>query len=276
MFLTLFLMIYNLLCAPVNAAPAQIVSTGDLGAIEKELETLDSNSLVLFDVDLTLIVPNDAILRPASSDYLDELLGGEKVQNLPTGRRYVFREILTKAPHSLIDERSLSLVRKLQERGVPVAAFTNAPRGKVGNIESVADWRVEELQRFGFDFSSTWQNKEIVELPKDQDQEFAPIFKSGIIFSSLHPKGKTLSNFLAAIDWKPKKVVMIDDEVKYVQSVGESLKTLGVSYTGFHYTGAKQLPCNLDRETAQFQVRRFFESGEWITDTRSSLPSGPF
>src|SRR5579871_3306955 len=120
---------------------SQIYTTSNLDCIEKELETLDSDSLVLFDVDSTLIIPDDAILRPSNENFLKKLLGGNYVQNLPTGLRYIFREILLNATHSLVDNDSISCIQRLQERGVPVIAFTAAPRGKVGEIASVADWR---------------------------------------------------------------------------------------------------------------------------------------
>lgn len=244
----------------------QIHSTSDLGQIEKELETLDSDSLVLFDVDSTLIVPDDAILRPSSEDFLKELLGGNTVQDLPTGRRYIFREILLNAPHSLVDESSISCIQNLQEKGIPVIAFTAAPRGKVGEIASVADWRIEELKRFGFDFSSTFAEEGVLELPKNPDKEFSPLFKSGILFASLHPKGDTLQKFLHAIGWTPNRVVLIDDQLEYVQSVGKALESLGIPYTGFHYTAAEKMPYKLNRETAQFQVHSFLEQGKWFND----------
>lgn len=244
----------------------QIYSTSDLGQIEKALETLDSDSLVLFDVDSTLIVPDDAILRPSNEDFLEELLGGNIVQNLPTGPRYIFREILLNALHSLVDKGSISCVQNLQEKGIPVIAFTAAPRGKVGKVASVADFRIEELKRFGFDFSSAFAEKGVVELPKDPDKEFSPLFKSGILFASLHPKGDTLQKFLHAVGWTPNRVVLIDDQLEYVQSVGKALETFGIPYTGFHYTAAEKIPYNLNREVAQFQVRSFLEQSKWIND----------
>lgn len=245
---------------------ATLQITSDLEVIEKELEAMDSDCLVLFDVDLTLLVPDDAILRPEASTLLNVLLGGDRLIDVPTG--HLFRSILLKAPHSLVDPRAVSFVRKLQEKKIPVAAFTFASQGKVGEIESVADWRIEELKGFGFDFHSTFVDIGILQLSKDQDKEYAPLFKAGILFSSLHPKGKTLQRLLDALDWTPKKVVLIDDAWKHIKEVGESLQPLGIEYLGFHYTKAKDLPCDLDPERAQFQVRHFLQTGQWISDSQ--------
>ncbi len=276
--MTILLLLFSLIAHPPAIVAScqekyQIYSTSDLREIEKELATLDSDSLVLFDVDSTLIVPDDAILRPPNEDFLEELLGGSMVQNLSTGPRYIFREILLNATHSLVDEESVSCIQRLQERGVPVMAFTAAPRGKVGRIASVADWRIEELKRFGFDFSSTLSEKGVIELPKSDTKEFAPLFKSGILFASLHPKGDTLQKFLHAIEWTPKRVVLIDDQLEYVQSVGKALESLKIPYTGFHYTAAQKLPCTLNRGVAQFQIRSFIEQGKWIDDVQAKEQS---
>ncbi len=260
---------YYILCFLLllsGSAYSKIFSTADLQRVEEEIGEPDGEVLVLFDVDCTLIVPKDAILRPAADDFLEELLGGGKVLDLPTGRRYVFREILMKAPQALVDERSLGLIQRLQERGVPVIALTVTPRGKVGDVESVADWRIAELKRFGYDFSPSFAEVGVLELPRDPDKDFSPLFKSGILFTSLHSKGATLKNFLRTTGYKPKRVIFIDDQMDYIESVARAAEDLGIDYTGVHYTAAAELPCVVDRELGAFQVRYFLEHGEWKTD----------
>ena len=77
-----------------DQAQGSIYSVNSLEEIERETENLDADSLVLFDIDQTLLAPDDAILRSAYDDCLEELMG-EKVQVLPGGgKRYLFREIL--------------------------------------------------------------------------------------------------------------------------------------------------------------------------------------
>ncbi len=265
-----FLVSLVLSAGPLIASHHEIYSTNNLEYIEKAL--LGPDALVLFDVDSTLIVPDDAILRPANEDFLEELLGGDFIQSSPAGRRYLYREILLQAPHSLVDPGSVACIQRLQERGVPVLAFTGAPSGHVGAVASVADWRIEELRHFGFDFSGMFAEKGAIELPKSPDKEFSPRFKSGILFSSLHPKGAVLQEFLHAIGWAPQRVVLVDDELEYVQSVGRALEALGISYTGFHYTAARELPGSLEREVAQLQVLLFLEQGQWLDGSHATDP----
>ena len=261
-----------------EAVPSQISSTDSLDQIKEILKKADFNTLVLFDVDSTLILPNDTILRPQNDQQFTDLLGGRKVVALGDGMRYLFREILLKAPHSLVDSRSVELIKELEQRGVPVIAFTATPRGKVGEIESVADARIKELSQFGFDFH-LFADQGTIDLGDPEDLGgFSPIFQEGVLFASLHPKGDTLRDFLQKINYRPTRVILIDDQMNQIESVGKALENLGIPYTGIRYTAAENLAAPLDQMTpefrqtiAEFQVSHFLQEGEWISDAEASV-----
>lgn len=250
------LLVVNSLCA------GEIIITNDFAYIENEIEKLDSDSLVLFDVDATLIVPYDAILKPKGKKLFKKLVSGYTERDL-------FREIRMKAPHALVDNRCINLVPKLHENKIPVIAFTAAP-SDVSGYEEPGVWRVEELQKYGFDFSPAFPNLNLLELPKHADQEHFPLYKSGVLYSSFHSKGDILIDFLQKLNWIPKKIVFIDDELEHVQSVVTSLDNHGIPCIGFHYTAANDLPCDLNLEQALFQIDYFVERDIWLSDEESS------
>ena len=256
--------------ASVNASISQIVSTDDLSKIEHLLEEADEQTLVLLDVDQTLLTPDDPILKPKWDKLLDQWLGGKKfIVDASGNTRYIFRELLMRAPHSLIDPQSPALVQRLQSKSVPVIAFSAAVGGKIGNVESFIDWRIDELRRFGFDFQSAFPNLQPLQLPKDPHMECPPVYKSGVLLTSLHDKGDVLRNFLKEIHWTPQKVIFIDDQLSNVQSVAASLEGL-IPTIGIHYTGASPLPCELEEQTAKQQVDHFLNTGEWVSQTNPS------
>lgn len=244
----------------------QIIKTNDLEIIEKYLDLADSDTLVLWDVDQTLHTPLDAILKPQYDELIDELMGGKKFIKDKTGKvRYLFREILMSAPHRLVDIKSLALVENLQKRGIPTIAFSAAPGGKIGQVTSFVDWRIDELNHLGFDFSPAFSGVDKLSLPKDPSKEFPPIYKSGVLITSLHDKGPVLKNFFEALKWQPKKVIFIDNELANLQSVADTFgKEMQV--IGFHYTAASDLPCQLDLKRAKLQVDLFIQTGVWISD----------
>lgn len=242
----------------------EIISTNDFGLIEKEAGRLDGDSLVLFDVDATLIVPNDAILKPIGKNLFKQLIANHTDRDL-------FREIRMQAQHALVDNRSISLVQKLQQDGIPVIAFTAAP-SKVRGVDQPGVWRVDELQKYGFDFSPAFPNLNFLELPKNSNQQHFPLFKSGVLYSSFHPKGDILIMFLQQLGLEPKKVIFVDDELEHVQSVVTALDKQGIPCIGIHYTAANEVFCDLNVEQACFQINYFVENDVWLGDKESNQP----
>ncbi len=255
-------LIYICIIFTINSLLAgEIITTNNFGLIENEAHKLDIDSLLLFDVDATLIAPNDALLKPKGKDLFEQLI-------ISYTERDLFREIRMKAPHSLVDGRSIGLVQHLQQNKIPVIAFTAAP-SKVRGVEEPGVWRVDELRRYGFDFSPAFPNSNFVELPKKATQQHFPLFKSGVLYSSFHPKGDILIAFLHKIDLKPRKVIFVDDELKHVQSVVASLDQQGIPCIGIHYTAANEVCCDLNEEQARFQINYFIQHGVWLGDKES-------
>jgi len=244
-----------------SLSAGEILVTSDFSLVEKEVHKLDKDSLVLFDVDGTLIVPVDAILQPKAKSHFNKLVA-------PYTDRDLFRDIRLKAPYRLVDDRSVSLVQKLQQRKIPTLAFTAAP-AKIRGVEPAGIWRVDELKQHGFDFSSAFPNSNFLEIPKDLHQEHFPMFKSGVLYSSFHHKGDILTRFLKQLEFTPKKVVFVDDELGFVQSVIAALDKLGIPCMGIHYTAAHEAPCDLNLDRASFQVDYFAKHEVWLGDGES-------
>lgn len=236
----------------------EIIITKSLDLIEEITSQLDCHSLVLLDVDGTLIVPDDAILKPHRQKQFKELIKGHPHRDL-------FRDIHLKAPHSIVDSASLDFVRRLQAKGIPTIAFTAAP-AQARYPGEPGDWRIEELKSFGFDFSQAFPHHPVLEIPKEETQLFYPLFKSGILFSSLHSKGDILVYFLNKLSFVPNKILFIDDCIEYIESVRESLDRSGIEFMGIHYTAAADVPSQLNLDHARFQVDYFLKNDIWLED----------
>lgn len=265
-----FAVFYFVICLQV-ALLADIIEITNLNEAGQEFLQLDDNSLVLFDVDYTLLIPNDAILRPCGQllvkKLIKEILENPSIVSpgkYPDG--YLLSQTLIQAKSSLVDEKSLQLIKCLQEKKIRTIALTAAPAGKLGVIDSMADWRIDELKNFGFDFTAAFPKIQFLEFPKRVDKKFHPIFKSGILFSSKHPKGDILKQFLKVVHWMPSKVVFIDDRLEYLQSVANVMKEMGINFTGFHYVAAEKLPCELDEGLAEYQFKYLADHAKWLSD----------
>jgi hypothetical protein len=208
-------------------------------------------------------VADDAILRPKGKDLFEQLIAGHDYRDL-------FRDIRMQASHSPVDPRSISLIKNLQEKKIPTLALTAAP-AKIQDVEQPCDWRINELKRYGFDFSYSFAERGFLEFSKDPGQTHYPMYKSGVLFSSFHPKGDILVAFLQKMGLSPKKVIFVDDEFRHVQSVVTSLEKLGISVLGIHYTAANEAPCALDITQATFQMNHFLNHDIWLSDDDSKL-----
>lgn len=264
---------FALICM-CHTLSATIVEVYTLQAVEQECSTLDKNSLALFDVDYTLIVPDDAILRPLGEELKKKIVS--KTLNdpfvVPEGkypRGYLSSKIMLHAKSSLVDPQSLLLIKNLQDKHVPTIAITAMPAGKFGIIENLADWRIEELKQFGFDFSNAFPKTAYVDLQKEKGKEFKPLFKSGVLFTSKHPKGDILKQFLQMIHFHPNKVILVDDRMEYLESVESVLSEMGIEFFGFYYTAAEKLPCTIDEELAKFQFDYIVKHAKWLSDEKA-------
>lgn len=251
---------------------SEIIEVDNLNCIKQELSQVDKETLVLFDVDYTLIIPDDAILRPCGQKLVKKLRS-EFVESSPATEKYpdgyLHSQIILRAKSSLVDQEFSLLVNELQNSGIPTIALTAAPGGKLSVIDSLADWRIKELKSFGFDFTKAFPNMPVLKFPKWADKEFYPMFKSGVLFSSKHPKGDVLKQFLEVIQWYPKKVILIDDRIEYLQSAEAVLNQIGIKFIGFYYTAAEKLPCTLDEKLAEFQFQYLAEHAKWLSDSEA-------
>lgn len=254
---------------------ALIIDSDDLQPLREELAYLDSNSLVLFDVDRTLITPTDAILHPnvrgVASRLIAEFLATSKLDyDGEDPKAFFYSKMASKMQFQHVDESAPELIRELLKRGIPTLAFTAMPAEKMGVITSMADWRFAQLQALGYDFRATFPELDYLELATDLCRDPKPLFKEGILYSSTHPKGDILEAFLEALGWKPDRIIFIDDHKHFVSSVERAAEKMGIDFIGIHYNAAHHMPCELDPAVAAYQYRHLGEHGEWLSDSEAS------
>ncbi len=237
---------------------SELITTNNFEIIEQESKKLNCLSLVLFDVDNTLIFPIDAILRPQAKLLFNQLINDHPERDL-------YRDIRLKASHSIVDQRFVHLIQGLQEKKIPTLAFT-AAFGSVCKNQQPGEWRLKELKLHGFNFYSPFSEHQFLELPKVAEPCQSPIYRSGILYTSLQPKGIILTHFLNAINWYPDKVLFVDDERERVEQVTEALDKMGIECVGIHYTAVEETPCEIILEQAIFQIDYFIENDIWLSD----------
>ena len=123
-------------------------------------------------------------------------------------------QIALKARFSLLDENMFSMVQLLQKKKIPTLAFTASSAGRLKSMD-MAKWRISQLRELGLDFSLVFPKMPLIVFPKESSKKAAPMFQSGVLFSSKHPKGDVLKMFLEKLSWCPKRVILIDDTLSF-------------------------------------------------------------
>ncbi len=239
------------------------------------LETADRNSLVIFDIDDTLISPADTIEQtwfhhsPDGQKVYKELDAYIKTKDNP--RQYsemMTEKIKSKTKFKLIEDESLQLIHKLQNKNVKVMALTNCSTGPGKIIDSWQSWRSDNLKQVGIDFSSSF-DLQAIDLSKFIKSGDKPVFYKGILLTDGVEKGVVLGAFLDAINFVADQIFFFDDQENQVKSVEKMAIARGIPYQGFIFRGAEKLVHIFDPAVIQLQLQ-YIKNDDYITEVQAS------
>lgn len=219
---------------PIDPSRPNIGKAEDLQIIRDIIDNLDKKTLVVFDVDDTLIRKKKEQGYPSISNGAD-----------------------------LIHDTTPQLIRDLQEKEVKVIALTHNLSEKEtmnwldstqGEIMPFYQFRFRQLaqEKIGIDFSGAFPNIEHTYLSISTAFSTCfhisrhPCFYKGIIFTNtISDKGIVLSAFLDQFELSPNFIIFIDDNLQQNIVVAKSLEKLKAdkenplrNYICLHYTAA--------------------------------------
>ncbi len=252
----------------IGNARCEVIETPDLVAIEEEIKKVDEKALVVFDIDNTLIIPSDMILRQNAKPLVKKILEKLREDKSSTphykfSREYLKSKVLKSMKVELVDPKITKIIQDLNERGIQTMALTNSTTGNFGGIKRLENLRINQLATVNIDFKKSFVK---YSTPSFSDSNNSCLFKDGILFTAKQPKGKLLAAFLKKMNLKPSKVIFIDDNIKFIESVENEMKNEGIDTLCFHYTQVRMLPFRVDEKIAEFQLRNLREHSEWISD----------
>lgn len=257
-----------------SSAFAEITQTSNLAPIEAALNQADLETLVIFDVDDVLITAKDQILQPVHHKLAKKLEESLESRHSEEESQKLWSIIWLTRIDELVDPKMVSLIKEAQTKGIKVMALTNAWTGSFGNIPSLEDWRIGELEDFGYTFKDSWsklKSKTFTNL-KSKDPKRFPVFKSGIVFTCNLPKAEVLKAFLQYTNLSPKKIIFIDDKRKHLESVEAFAKATGIPFIGFEYTAVTNRPASsLNEKRAKLQFEVLEKEHNWLSDEEADI-----
>ena len=239
-----------------KASSSAIVETKDISDV---LRYVKPNTLVLFDIDNTLIEP----LQTLGSDqwfswriqyYAKKGYDPSQAVDLAL-MDWIPLVCLTEV--KAVEPQAPNLVRRLQEEGFVVMGLTT--RSTILRARTF-----QQLASAGIQLARTAPSKEEVVFLNP----YEVIYKNGILFTSGTDKGRALFTFLAAIKEKdPQEVLFINDKRSNLEEVQQACKERGVPFIGLRYGYLDDKVRKFSEEAAEEQFRHI---SKFFTEKRLS------
>ncbi len=260
---------------------AKITKIDHIWQTQKELAAADKDTLIAFDIDNTLLDPNEKMfqIEYLKPEYFDD---PKFVQEIQTDFKRLYK---TKGPEfkdnfisaiylgttfKPVEPEEVTAVKNLQDRGIKVIVLTASYTGKFGKVKSMQELRFKNLYDSGFDFRKAFDIQEVIFDKLAPRDGYYPMFYKGLILSSTSPKGAALGAFLDAIKWMPKKVIFFDELMSNHQSVEKEAKRRGIAYQGFQYMADFQQKFKIQNKALiKFQYDYLVKNGEFLNNKQA-------
>ena len=269
--------IRTILCLALIAGMQLTASAGpfttvyNFDAIRDQLDTLDSNSLVIFDYRSVIGIQADIYDRGFKKERAQgkTIRGIRNLQsvhhkNLSQHEREKLRHIHKKAfsVFILIDPSLPKLIKKLQNRGIKVIVLTHF---ELSACNKKNNSRYKDLLRYGINLSSSFPDHKNIIFTDIGSNNHTPNFCRGILSNGNScSKGDLLVTFFQHINWQPKHVIFFDNSSKQLHSVQQALEKINIPFQGFEYLGAQKMPAIFDPVVAAFQLDYLVKHKRWL------------
>ncbi len=212
---------------------AIIIESDDITTIMAHICNTTSHQevLVVFDIDNTLIHATDGFGGDEwfSAMIQKEIVAGNTIHMALEQVLPLYYEIQNKIWLDLIQPETARMITFLQSAQVPLIALTS-------RSTPIKDRTRAQLIHVNIDFSHTAPHNQTLTF----DIHHEAYYERGILFSANHNKGDVLVHFFDIINYHPKKVIFVDDKLKYVQQVESALTRAGIECIAIRYSRLDQ------------------------------------
>lgn len=248
------------LSAFYSSAEARIVETF---AIEDILPEIESDTLVLLDIDDTLITSSCSLGSSAWWTHFANILFRNKLdmskseEILPPMILKIFEAV----PARAIEAKAPALIRELQDRKITVLGLTARSR-KTSYAKNFDLITRNQLGSIGISFEQSI-------LPQEFQRKLPKEFAYGIIFTDQKLKGPVLVKFLQTLNYRPAKIVTLDDSPMQISSLDEALAGIDIPFVGFRYGRLDKQIERFDPLIGNIQMQTLFTTGQLLDDDQA-------
>ena len=262
-------LVFSVIFFSANVSFAAIIATNNFKSIEHNIQKADADTLLIFDVDDVLLQPKDQLLKSHHEHYFEEIYKDLEIRFNKTQAKKLFSLIMLQRKIEPVEEKIIDLINIAQKNGVKVLALTQCSTGALGIIDSLEDWRSNELKLLGYNFDKSWHTlakKTFKQLPNKELNKFVA-FQQGVVFTGGVSKADALKAFLNYAAIKPKKILFVDDKKHNLKAVETFAVAKNIDFLGVEYTFVQDSiiePINKTRAKLQFEILE--KKHKWLSD----------
>lgn len=230
------------------------------------LPDVDKNTLVLFDVDDTLIT-SPALNPNYFTWWFKALFILRYPSHITLNWENAYSLLWATVPFTLTDPSVIDAIKTFQEKHATVLALTSMESGSYGLIESMPVWRYTMLKHMGIEFSQQFADHVFDNFPPYRSNY--PTLYKGILCANQQNKGAVLQAFLTYAKLKPSRIIAFDDSLAALQSIGKICETAAISCTLIQYRHP-ETPATWNAWHALEQFEYLIKEHRWMSDEISS------
>lgn len=247
-----------------------ILSTDNINVVKEACLNITKNTLVIFDVDDVLMTPKDRILKTKNKFLHKDIIKAFNDAITPEESTQLWSIQWQSRKTTIVNPQFIEIINNLIGGGNRVLLLTNSITGKFGVMPSIEDFRINELKSLGYNISKCWPDIKLTVFTNMakfiRGALRHPIFKAGIMFTCGCKKGDALREFLDVAEFRPDKIIFIDDKRENLFSVSKFSQAIGVKFFGIEYHESYSLSDEIDEEIACLQFEYLRSNKEWLSD----------
>lgn len=255
---TILLTLISLISLSAGAKIIELQSMNDL-----QVTTWNEKTLVVFDIDNTLLRQDSMIGTHQWGDYMKEraMRAGVPEGEAKQYQYRVFGQLQDKLNVVPVENEVLALLKLIETKNIKHFALT----ARSAILKDVTAKQVETLKH-NFSKNFPVQN-DLTKIEKHLHQ--------GIIFSGDVPKGELLKTIVENSPNEFDHIVFVDDKLYNLESIEESFANNPIKLESFRYGAADMFVNNFNPIIADLQYSFIQESRELVTEdelvSRSSV-----
>ena len=227
-----------------------IVETSHFEDILTYADRLSQKTIVVCDLDNTLIIPCEPLGSVAWAEYVQKKLQSRGVSKRDSE---IVEHILWKAiqPHievQTVDPKTAEVIQELKNRGILVLGLT-------ARSPEDAAFTFKQLQSVDLDFS---QQHHLPQNPLHLSLEPCALYEKGVLFATTsNKKSEVLVKFLESHQIDIEHIIFVDDKRHHVEDVENACRKHGLGCVGVRFSGADKHVERFDPAIADLQWDAF-------------------